>query len=984
MKRFIGCLLSKILLLSIVIAALPGMAMAADILMLDSTVSFPATSSKEYQALMTWPLNYSAGDIDIVDNNTWAGMTAAQFGSYKAIILGDPWCSDSNNAVITLTANAMVWGPEITGNVVIVGTDPTVHPPGGTSLTNKGIEFAVDDPNTVGAYITLSCYYHGTTLLTPVPFLDGLSTLGNFSVVGVGCYNDAHIVATHPALSGLTDTDLSNWSCSVHEAFDTWPADFVVLAIAQGAGGTYNADDGTVGIPYILARGEDLVPVGNNSAKWRQPPDESPMGIDIRIDRSDGVERILADDFLCTTTGPITNVNFWGSWNGDRKGVITKIHLSFHKDIPAVYGGDGTPLEHSRPGELLWEHDFDASEFTETLHSQLPDGKFEWWWDVYDSSVPAEPNGDQQIWRYDINIDPSIAFVQEGDPNDPLVYWLDVYVEVQFDADLRPEFGWKTSITHWNDDAVYGYTSTSPITWMELVFPPEHPYEPNSIDMAFVITTDPIVDSNEACCLPDGTCYDVPAADCILKGGLPQGPGSDCATTECPTPAPIEACCLPDGSCTDVTNAECMALHGTPQGPNSNCATADCPQPCEIPPITCPDTNEPAVVITQAGGLPDNFAPMIEAASPDTILLNYIVTCSPSGVPLKFDQIPGEGGVLPNSWLGHTFTGLPAGIVAARLEFRARATTGLGASGTNNDHISIVNSISGCTPNWAWSSRLENLPEAGGSWKPGDVETFCLDLDALPVVTATGGEAADVSVLSMLASGQLDIRVDDDSGIDYMILTVAICPCEYSYPGEVTAGKNDNCKFSPPMETPSPSTELVTAFGGTWRRFDQIVSNRKFGHTFTGLPANIVAAELELCLRAGTDIPTNDRLYLEFLNPSFSWYHDIATLPSLPSLPPPAAWNVGQVKNLVLDLGNLPPSPGSVTSVLGELADGDLDIYIQDDTAVDYITLRYWTCCDKRTPGNLNDDDVVDWHDFAIMANHWLDVTPISGCVGCP
>jgi PKD repeat protein/lysophospholipase L1-like esterase len=56
-------------------------------------------------------------------------------------------------------------------------------------------------------------------------------------------------------LNGLTDNALSSWGCSVHEAFDSYPSDFVVLAMARNIGSTYTAPDGTVGTPYILARG---------------------------------------------------------------------------------------------------------------------------------------------------------------------------------------------------------------------------------------------------------------------------------------------------------------------------------------------------------------------------------------------------------------------------------------------------------------------------------------------------------------------------------------------------------------------------------------------------------------------------------------------------------------------------------------------------------------------------------------------------------
>jgi len=374
------------------------------------------------------------------------------------------------------------------------------------------------------------------------------------------------------------------------------------------------------------------------------------------------------------------------------------------------------------------------------------------------------------------------------------------------------------------------------------------------------------------------------------------------------------------------------------------------------------------VIMTYLGGLNDNFTPLPETTSPDAMLLSYITTCSAPGVPLQFDQVPGEGLVPANSWLGHTFTGLPFGIVAARLQIRARATTGNGAGGTYNDAIAIVSSISGCTPTYAWANRFSNLPEAGGTWSPGQVDTFCLDLSALPTSTGT------VSVLSQLASGSLRIFVPDDTGVDYIKLTIAVCPCRYRFRQEVTAGVNDTCKFTWPFEPASPSPALVTAFPGTWRQFDEIVPNKKFGHTFTGLPAGIVAAQLEMCLRAGSDIPTNDALHLQFLNPVFAWGKDIATLTAM-------AWNVGDQKLLILDLGNLPPSIAGVTNILGTLASGKLDVYIQDDTAVDYITLRYWTCCERSRPGDINLDEIVDFKDFAIFGENWLEVGP---CLSCP
>ena len=64
--------------------------------------------------------------------------------------------------------------------------------------------------------------------------------------------------STGDPIAGLTDAQLSGWGCSVHEAFDNWPADFLVLAIAKDIGTVFTATDGTIGTPYILARGKDL------------------------------------------------------------------------------------------------------------------------------------------------------------------------------------------------------------------------------------------------------------------------------------------------------------------------------------------------------------------------------------------------------------------------------------------------------------------------------------------------------------------------------------------------------------------------------------------------------------------------------------------------------------------------------------------------------------------------------------------------------
>ncbi len=118
-------------------------------------------------------------------------------------------------------------------------------------------------------------------------------------------------------------------------------------------------------------------------------------------------------------------------------------------------------------------------------------------------------------------------------------------------------------------------------------------------------------------------------------------------------------------------------------------------------------------------------------------------------------------------------------------------------------------------------------------------------------------------------------------------------------------------------------------------------------------------------MQAHAGYSVNDGLYLEFLNPNFRWGRAISTLA------PTGPWNSGTSKVVTLDLANLPPA-GAATSVIGDMTDGDLDVYVQDDTAVDYMILKVKICCDKGIPGDNDHDGDVDFVDFVIGANNWL------------
>ncbi len=303
--------------------------------------------------------------VEVKTDAEWAAMTGADFSSYRLIVLGDPNCSNTS-APATAAANAATWSPAVNGNVVIVGSDPVVHPPGGDALTNSAIGFAAAADGRTGLYATLSCYYHGTAPGTPVDMLAGF---GTFTVTGVGCFNDAHIVASHPALTGLTDADIANWSCSVHEAFDAYPAAFTVLAIARGAAGVqYLAADGSTGVPYIIARGEGL-----SASDISLSPPTSTFGtgatatLTAEIKSGGVVQPGVTVTFTAAAGGPNAGATLTGVTGADGKVSVTYVSSAPGTDTwTATFTRDGV-TQVSNVSSIVWTGAVIAAATTTTV-----------------------------------------------------------------------------------------------------------------------------------------------------------------------------------------------------------------------------------------------------------------------------------------------------------------------------------------------------------------------------------------------------------------------------------------------------------------------------------------------------------------------------------------------------------------------------------------------------------------------------------------
>ncbi len=198
--------------------------------------------------------------VTVWSEATWRTKTTADFRSFDAIVFGDqPVCFSNTEPWATAIATRQLWGPAVTGNIIVNGTDPDFH--GKDLLVHQSVAFAADDPEAgPGVYASLSCAYHydGVRSAPGGDRVELLSYFGDFRVIGLdedSCPNAARKVVDHPALVGITDAYLSDWGCSTHEVFSSYPAGFTALATINDAQLESETAPTTNPHPYIVAAG---------------------------------------------------------------------------------------------------------------------------------------------------------------------------------------------------------------------------------------------------------------------------------------------------------------------------------------------------------------------------------------------------------------------------------------------------------------------------------------------------------------------------------------------------------------------------------------------------------------------------------------------------------------------------------------------------------------------------------------------------------
>jgi len=185
---------------------------------------------------------------------------------------------------------------------------------------------------------------------------------------------------------------------------------------------------------------------------WPQLPDPNGWDVDFH-------DWLLADDWKCSETGPITDIHFWISWFNDIVLDIPWIKVMIYSNNP------GPP---SSPAELLWSRTFDIDQF---IIAGPWDGNQGWLWPYGEFIL----NNHFQYWQVNI---PEIDDPWEQEEGE--IYWLVIGMPY---FDPPTAVGWKTSQDHFMDAAVWGGEgSWQPIT---------DPLTGDNIDFAFVITGEP-------------------------------------------------------------------------------------------------------------------------------------------------------------------------------------------------------------------------------------------------------------------------------------------------------------------------------------------------------------------------------------------------------------------------------------------------------------------------------------------------------------
>jgi hypothetical protein len=401
--------------------------------------------------------DYGVGWIDLVLHWSWpgemilnsAGYTSPQNDCFK------PDFGDAPDPTYpTLLANDGARHTIVPNVHLGAGIDAEADgQPNASALGDDSNPLAPDDEDGV-VFTSLAVAGNPVTVKVTASVAGFLDAWVDFNVDGDWADAGEQIFAGEPLAAGV-----NNLTFNVPA---TTPAGITYsrfrFSTAGGFSYTGLAPDGEVEDYRVFI----LEPITDMKMHHPQWPDLDNTGMDVDF------FTLLGDDWLCTKTGPVTDIHFWGSFECDYLPAAGVGSLSFGVEIYS-----DNQYTHT-PGDLLWTRGFSLGQYA--VH-QVADNNPEDWLEWYTGEWYNDDH--LQVYQYDFFIEEDYFEQDSG-----TVYWL-VIDDITYYPDYLG-FGWKTTeySLRYREAAV----SSLGIDWLPMEYPSGHAYGYQSLDLAFVIT----------------------------------------------------------------------------------------------------------------------------------------------------------------------------------------------------------------------------------------------------------------------------------------------------------------------------------------------------------------------------------------------------------------------------------------------------------------------------------------------------------------
>jgi hypothetical protein len=261
-----------------------------------------------------------------------------------------------------------------------------------------------------------------------------------------------------------------------------------------------------------------------------------------------------------------------------------------------------------------------------------------------------------------------------------------------------------------------------------------------------------------------------------------------------------------------------------------------------------------------------------------------------------------------NKQFGTTLVNLPPNIVEGTLYIHVRAVGDL----WQND---------------GWKAGFDDL---SNTWSAGGTTgTQTVHFDVLNNINPALGKEVN--------EGFLDVYVQDDTDVDYIQLDLTYCPCEQWISDSQTQGDEDT--FDPTNQPPGTPrapgyTAWLAGLSEPTRKYDEPGVNKVFGTSFSSLPKHLTSLSATFHVRGEGERDWNDAVSLAF-------HPQLKLVNSVPPALPKFSWGASITPNLMTIQVDMLDG-GLVLADVND--DHALDVFIQDDTNIDWIRIDYTYC----------------------------------------